>query len=161
VRGYDLRISVGEELTEANFDAATPVLTEMVPAPAGSLQVLELPNLLFETEYTIAIRAYDDCRNTGPITTLRFTTLPRGVGEVDACFIATAAYGSAMARDVELLRRFRDAALRRTVLGEMAVEAYYTFGPALSGLIGESDLLRATARGLLDPVVEAVGRSRP
>jgi hypothetical protein len=160
VRGYDLRIQVGEDITADTFDAATPILTEMVPAPGGAIQELEVPNLLFETEYVVAIRAYDDCRNTGPITTLRFTTLPRGVGEVDACFIATAAYGSAMARDVELLRRFRDQALRRTVLGELAVEAYYTFGPALSGVIGESELLRATARGFLAPLVDAAGRYR-
>jgi hypothetical protein len=46
--------------------------------------------------------------------------------------------------------------LQKTVLGELAVEAYYTFGPAVSGVVGESDLLRATARSFLDPIVERV-----
>jgi hypothetical protein len=75
---------------------------------------------------------------------------------VDACFVATAAYGSTLANDVEMLRRFRDSFLQRTVLGELAVETYYTFGPAMAGLIGESDLLRVTARTLLAPLVSRV-----
>ncbi|HWU91113.1 MAG TPA: fibronectin type III domain-containing protein, partial [Kofleriaceae bacterium] len=103
VRGYDVRIQVGDDITEANFAAATPVVTSLLPEAAGATQTLELDNLLFETEYVVAIRAYDDCRNVGPITMLRFTTAPRGAGEVDACFIATAAYGSALARDVDML----------------------------------------------------------
>jgi hypothetical protein len=64
-----------------------------------------------------------------------------------------------MANDVEQLRGFRDQVLRQTVLGELAVEAYYTFGPVLAGVIGESEVLRATARTALEPVVARV-RSR-
>ncbi len=156
VRGYDVRIQVGEDITEASFDAATPVIASLTPVLPGEVQLLELPGLLFETEYVVAIRAYDDCRNHGPIVTLRFTTAPRGQGEVDACFVATAAYGSVMARDVARLRGFRDAHLRTTVLGELAVEAYYTFGPAIAGVIGESELLRETARAVLRPIVDRV-----
>jgi len=55
--------------------------------------------------------------------------------------VATAAYGSVMANDVAMLRRFRDGVLERTVLGELAVETYYTFGPAVAGMIGESELV--------------------
>ncbi|HSK03270.1 MAG TPA: fibronectin type III domain-containing protein [Kofleriaceae bacterium] len=160
VRGYDVRIQAGGEITEASFDDATPVLASLRPVLPGEVQILELPDLLFETEYVVAIRAYDDCRNRGPIATIRFTTAERATGEVDACFVATAAYGSAMAGDVALLRGFRDEVLRRSVLGELAVAAYYTFGPAISGAIGESELLRATARGALRPIVDRVGRRR-
>ena len=52
-----------------------------------------------------------------------------------------------------MLRRLRDSVLRKTVLGELAIEAYYTFGPAFSGMIGESELLRSTAREALAPIV--------
>jgi hypothetical protein len=158
VRGYDVRIQTGGEITEASFDTATPVIASLPPELSGTVQVLELSNLLFETEYVVAIRAYDDCHNNGRIATIRFTTAPRAAGEVDACFIATAAYGSAMAGDVSVLRRFRDDVLQKTVLGELAVEAYYTFGPAIAGAIGESELLRATARGALRPIVDRVGK---
>jgi hypothetical protein len=55
-----------------------------------------------------------------------------------------------------MLRHVRDTMLRTNVLGELGVETYYTFGPALAGLVGESDLLRASARSALQPVVARV-----
>jgi hypothetical protein len=65
-----------------------------------------------------------------------------------------------MANDVELLRDFRDATLRSTVLGELAIETYYTFGPPVAGVVGQSDVLRQTARGMLQPIVGWVRGSR-
>lgn len=156
VASYDIRYRAGEPITEANFDESTMVADTVAPDEPGQVQQLELAGLLPETTYYVGIRAYDDCRNPGPIATLRIDTTARLSGEVDACFVATAAYGSRMANDVELLRHFRDAILEQTVLGELAVEAYYTFGPAAAGVIAESELLRATARDALAPVIEHV-----
>ena len=61
-----------------------------------------------------------------------------------------------MAADVQMLRHMRDSVLRKSVLGELAIEAYYTFGPAVAGVVGESELLRATAREALEPIVRFV-----
>ncbi|MGN6104171.1 MAG: CFI-box-CTERM domain-containing protein [Kofleriaceae bacterium] len=155
-QGYEIRLRAGEPITEANFADSMPVDWVGVPGAPGELQSLAIEKLLFDTEYYVAIRAYDNCRNYGPITVVPFRTLDRVSGEVDACFIATAAYGSLMANDVEMLRRFRDLLLDETVLGELAVETYYTFGPAVAGMVGESELLRATARSILDPIVRTV-----
>jgi hypothetical protein len=119
----------------------------------GDLQEFEIKGLLGATEYTVGIRAIDDCSNRGPIKFFTFETSDRASGEVPWCFVATAAYGSTMANDVDMLRHFRDAMLQHTVLGELAVEAYYTFSPAVSGMISESDVLRASARAVLDPIV--------
>jgi hypothetical protein len=79
-------------------------------------------------------------------------------GEVDACFVATAAYGSRMANDVEMLRHFRDSFLQKTALGELAVETYYTFGPGVAGMVSQSEVLRTTARDALSPIVAWVRR---
>jgi hypothetical protein len=157
VTGYDVRYRVGDTpITDADFDAANEAKFTGRIVKAGELQTLVVANLLPETPYSFAVRAFDDCHNNGKITTVMFTTAPRKLGEVDACFIATAAYGSLLANDVEMLRRFRDRMLRHSVLGELAVETYYTFGPTVAGLIGESDLLRSTARDALAPVVHWV-----
>lgn len=154
VRGYEVRYLVGDTpITEANFAAANEVKFAVDIVSSGQLQELTLKDLLPETRYTVAVRAFDDCHNTSAITTATFTTAPRKIGEVDACFVATAAYGSLLANDVEMLRHFRDTLLKHSVLGELAVETYYTFGPPVAGVVGESDLLREAARDALTPVV--------
>jgi fibronectin type III domain protein len=157
VQGYEVRYLVGETpITDANFDSANQAMFDGPIVAAGAQQQLTIKNLLPETQYTVAVRAFDDCHNTSPIATTTFTTAPRKIGEVDACFIATAAYGSVLANDVEMLRHFRDTLLKHSVLGELAVETYYTFSPPVAGVVGESDLLRAAARGILTPVVSWV-----
>lgn len=156
VKAYEIRYLVGESITAANFATGTLVATAVSPGAAGTAQSFKIPGLLPGTDYSVGIRAVDDCRNVSDLAVLDFQTTERGVGEVDACFVATAAYGSALAGEVDMLRRFRDVMMRKTAFGELAVETYYTFGPALAGLIGESELLRATARDALAPVVAKV-----
>jgi hypothetical protein len=153
VTGYDIKIRANTELTADNFSDAMPITTTVIPSDAGTTQMFEVTGLLPETDYYIGVRAYDDCRNVGELLVAKFTTGVRQGGEVSSCFIATAAYGSIMANDVEMLRRFRDVMLRSSVLGELAIETYYTFGPAVAGVVSESELLRQSARDVLGPIV--------
>lgn len=144
------------EISAENFADSMAVITNVTPAGPGELALVEVQGLLPETQYSIAVRAYDDCHNTSEIAVTTFTTGNRVVGTVDACFVATAAYGTAMANDVEDLRHFRDSILSRTVFGELAIETYYTFGPAVAGVVGESEMLRHTVRTLLAPLIARV-----
>ena len=88
-------------------------------------------------------------------------TSERDIGEVAWCFVATAAYGSGLEEDVDMLRRFRDRFLRTHVTGELLVSGYYTFGPALARLIAPSDTARRAARASLAPIVEAIREFSP
>ena len=158
VTGYQVRIQAGREMTEDSFEDATPVATPITPDEAGAPQELVVTELLPETNYYIGIRAYDECMNTGPLAIVHVQTPARDGGEVDACFIATAAFGSVLADEVTMLRGFRDQVLRSTVTGELLTEGYYTFGPALAQLIAPSDTARRVARAGLFPLVDAVKR---
>ena len=160
VAGYDIRYRVGEVISDDNFDSSTLVTTSVNLVAGGQQQLITIDGLLPDTEYSVGIRAFDNCRNTSPLVVVPVTTAARVAGEVDACFIATAAYGSTMANDVALLREFRSTVLAKTALGELAIEAYYTFGPSVAGVIGESDLLRASARAALAPLVDWVRARR-
>ena len=168
VSGYEIRVRASE-MTDANFPDSMPVASTVTPGAtasdcgggggfpaAGTHQQFEIPGLLPETDYWVGVRAFDKCHNLGPLAIVKFTTPARQAGEVDACFVATAAYGSLMANDVELLRHFRDSLLETNVLGELAVETYYTFGPPVAGVVGESEPLRAVARDLLAPIIARV-----
>ena len=154
--GYEIRYMASTELTADNFEQGMPVTATVTPVAAGGTQAFEIDGLLPETDYWIGVRAYDNCFNQGPVAIVKFTTSVQQAGEVSACFVATAAYGTPMANEVEMLRHFRDALLETNVLGELAVETYYTFGPGVAGVVGESDLLRQTARDALTPVVTRV-----
>jgi hypothetical protein len=156
VTGYEVRVRANEPITTTNFDSSMPVTANIVPSPAGSPQALEIDGLLPQTPYWVGIKAYDGCHNESNLAVTTLTTLAPSNGQVDACFIATAAYGSLMANDVELLRTFRDRMLKSNAFGELFVEAYYTFGPPVAGVVGSSEILRATAREALAPVIDSV-----
>src|SRR5882672_4416102 len=75
------------------------------------------------------------------------------VVDVGHCFIATAAYGSPMARDVRYLRAFRDQYLLTNKLGQWFVEQYYRLSPPLADKLRAHDDWRAMVRFALSPLV--------
>jgi hypothetical protein len=158
VTGFEIRYRAGTPITDANFASSMPVAAAVTPHGPGTPQTITIDHLLPQTTYYIGVRAYDECKNYSPIAEIQATTADRKAGYVDACFVATAAYGSLLANDVEMLRRFRDQYLESNVMGELAVETYYSVGPAVAGVVDESEDLRATARTALQPVVDVVGR---
>lgn len=72
------------------------------------------------------------------------------------CFIATAAYGSYLHPQVQVLRAFRDNHLLTNRPGRIFVAAYYRLSPPLADFIARHEALRLLVRLLLTPVVFAV-----
>ena len=71
----------------------------------------------------------------------------------DRCFIATAAYGTETASQLDILRDFRDQVLLENAMGSQLVEVYYKVSPPVADFIAKSDFLRAVVREvLIDPV---------
>jgi hypothetical protein len=70
----------------------------------------------------------------------------------DACFIATAAYGSIFADEVRGFRMFRDKYLIGTPVGEKIVAIYYKVSPPLAAIIRDHEWLRFRVRLLLYPL---------
>lgn len=59
------------------------------------------------------------------------------------CFIATAVYGDdPYAREVLLLRRYRDTVLRKSPSGRALVYCYYRISPPIAGVIRQSPFLQ-------------------
>jgi hypothetical protein len=71
------------------------------------------------------------------------------------CFIATAAFGSALEPRVVTLREFRDVYLVPSHSGRAFVELYYTLSPPMADVIAADEGLRCGVRAMLAPVVAA------
>jgi hypothetical protein len=72
------------------------------------------------------------------------------------CFVATAAFGSPLEKNVKTLRRFRDQVLQKTWLGRLFVRSYYKLSPPFARWIAQSSYRRSTARMILAPFVVTV-----
>ncbi|MCM8769662.1 MAG: hypothetical protein NC911_08370 [Candidatus Omnitrophica bacterium] len=81
---------------------------------------------------------------------------PRPVGSSGGgCFIATAAFGSPLAKQINLLRRFRDEILLENLFGKKFVSWYYRHGPAAAGYLEHHPLLKPMVRACLYPLIVA------
>lgn len=70
----------------------------------------------------------------------------------DACFIATAAFGSIDGSAVRILRQFRDRYLSSWAGGRVAVSYYYKISPPIAEVVAQSLVLRAVVMLLVLPV---------
>jgi len=70
------------------------------------------------------------------------------------CFIATAAYGTPTAEQLDVLREFRDSVLLESTVGSRLVDLYYQMSPPVADFISENSFVRTLVRELLvDPAV--------
>lgn len=71
----------------------------------------------------------------------------------DACYVATAVYGSYDCPQVWTLRRFRDNILAQTWYGRTFIQAYYAISPSLVKRFGNTEWFRKLWKGSLDRMV--------
>jgi hypothetical protein len=69
------------------------------------------------------------------------------------CFIATAAYGTPLAGEIQILREFRDKYLVTNPLGQALVNLYYRVSPPIAQFITQHSSLKPIVRSALVPVV--------
>jgi hypothetical protein len=129
------------------------------PTPSlGEVVIFRLDGLEAGTAYSVQVSALNqgglesECSNEVTAAAREGGSAGAGGGG-GGCFLATAAYGSAMAPQVVLLRTFRDRYLQATLAGRACVRWYYRVSPGLADRIHGSEHLRRLTRGILWPVL--------
>ncbi len=160
---YDVRVSTEPMVDDASFMRGQPAKSASVEAEelqvpmdvkSGQMIQLSMGGLYAQTHYYIGVRAIDDCALPGKLSVAEYTTPKRTFATVTPCFVATAAYGTPLAHEISVLRRFRDRHLSSNVLGRAFVHLYYdVVGPKLAAVIAKSEQLRSITRSLLAPAV--------
>jgi hypothetical protein len=74
---------------------------------------------------------------------------------LSGCFIATAAYGTPMAEEIQILREFRDEYLLANPLGQALTNIYYSASPPIAEFITDHPGLKPVARAGLAPALAA------
>ena len=75
------------------------------------------------------------------------------------CFIATAAFGTSMAHEINVLRSFRDNVLMRESAGRNFISFYYRVSPTIAKMITKSGALKFVTRVMLTPIIKAVQKA--
>jgi hypothetical protein len=104
------------------------------------------------THYWVAVRAVDVCNVVSGYAVAELTTTKTNFTQLSGCFVATAAYGSALQPQVAALRQVRDRLLGTNAIFTAGAELYYRSGPAAAEVLRRSDTARALARTLIGPL---------
>lgn len=99
---------------------------------------------------------YDDTVIEG--TTLQFTTKSSALPPTGGCCVATAVYGTSTAKQLDVLREFRDVVLLESTAGCQFVSLYYhQISPPIVDFMSGSGFLKTLVREfLVDPIVWVV-----
>jgi hypothetical protein len=146
-------------ITDADFYSAAP--SDEAPPQVGAQGATvtsHIHGLIADKSYYVAVRALSACEAGSSVATAKTSTGVHKFATLHGCFIATAAWGTPLARELDALRAVRDRVLLTNPIGQLAVASYYALSPPLAAAIATDERLRAGTRALLAPVV-AVARA--
>lgn len=69
------------------------------------------------------------------------------------CFVATAAFGTPLADEIDVLRTLRDTYFLESAAGALFVDMYYRMSPPLADAVAQYPLLASLTRVVLAPVI--------
>ncbi|HNK46365.1 MAG TPA: fibronectin type III domain-containing protein [Pseudomonadota bacterium] len=152
---YRVRYQSTGPITAENFARALPAPSANL-GPPGAMVGSQIVGLLPKTKYYIAVQPVSRCGAPGTIVTTEVDTSSANFTTLTGCFIATAAFGSELEPEVNVLRQVRDKYLVKSPLGLGLIGSYYTISPGVARLVAEHPPLRNLVRETLKPVVRVL-----
>ena len=102
----------------------------------------------------------DECSETQRDSDVPQITDVEGEGDGGGCLIATAAYGSELAPQVQFLREIRDNTVMSTSSGTAFMsgfnQLYYSFSPTIADMERENPMFQQAVRAFITPMVSTL-----
>ncbi len=143
-------------------NGGTPIFGP-IPSTHTSLGSVTIPMDLKEGENKISIDVEGILFMPIPPETVTFTVMTQSTPPPDTksgCLIATAAHGTELAPQVQILREIRDDTLLGTDAGTIFMtgfnEFYYSFSPEVADLERQSPLFREAIKATITPMLSTL-----
>lgn len=117
--------------------------------------------LTYRTTTTTTTTSIQAATSNAVLTTVVGTTVSVTIAPAASrCIIASIAYGSSLAPEVEFLRKSRDEVVTASFAGRQFMRAfnafYYSFSPEVAEILMEKPILQSLARVALHPLVASL-----
>jgi len=175
---YEIRAQYGAQKITSNFDFITsdPEPAPVQPAPVQTEPVVATPEPVVATPEPVVATPEPVVATPEPVVEQMVNCGPgtesvNGVCQVikteepeekegGGCLIATAAYGSELAPQVQMLREIRDNQLMNTESGSAFMtgfnELYYSFSPTIADMERENPMFKEIVKAGLTPMLSTL-----
>jgi glucose/arabinose dehydrogenase len=144
----DKVLNIDDPMDEIVFGTGFGCLTDIEVGPDGFIYIVSLSE---ERIYRILPKAATQQMDVDDTTS---------VESKGGCLVATAAYGTELAPQVQLLREIRDGALLRTSSGTLFLSGfnsvYYLFSPTVADLERSNPAFKEVVRTVISPMLSTL-----
>jgi len=72
------------------------------------------------------------------------------------CFVATAAFGTPLQAEIQILREWRDSELSFSLAGRQFIDIYYKVGPHLARLVEKNKFIARISRSIIRQAIKYI-----